>query len=124
MVVEKTGRKLLACVRGFVDDVPPMWIMRQAGRYLREYREVRASTKGFLDLCYTPQKAIEVTLQPLRRFDLDAAILFSDILVIPHALGQDLAFKTGEGPILTPVNNLEKLEALSIDKLHDHLVHR
>lgn len=74
-VVDRTGRKLLDCVRGFVDEVPPMWIMRQAGRYLPEYREVRASTSGFLDLCYTPEKAIEVTLQPLRRFDLDACNL-------------------------------------------------
>ncbi|MCZ4272256.1 uroporphyrinogen decarboxylase [Maritalea porphyrae] len=120
-MVEKTGRKLLDCVRGFVDDVPPMWIMRQAGRYLPEYREVRASTKGFLDLCYTPQKAIEVTLQPLRRFDLDAAILFSDILVIPDALGQDVRFEVGEGPILTEIENANDLAKLDVSRVLEHL---
>jgi uroporphyrinogen decarboxylase len=120
-VVKKTGRKLLDCVRGIVDDVPPMWIMRQAGRYLPEYREVRASTKGFLDLCYTPEKAIEVTLQPLRRFDLDAAIIFSDILVIPDALGQDVRFEVGEGPILTEIETAQDLAKLDISKVLQHL---
>jgi len=120
-VVEKTGRKLLDCVRGIVDDVPPMWIMRQAGRYLPEYREVRASTKGFLDLCYTPEKAIEVTLQPLRRFDLDAAIIFSDILVIPDALGQDVRFEVGEGPILKEIETAQDLASLDVSKVLEHL---
>jgi len=120
-VVQRTGKKLLDCVRGYVDDVPPMWIMRQAGRYLPEYREVRASTKGFLDLCYTPEKAIEVTLQPLRRFDLDAAILFSDILVIPDALGQNVRFEQGEGPVLEPIENAEDLAKLEVSKVLDHL---
>lgn len=120
-VVDRTGRKLLDCVRGFVDEVPPMWIMRQAGRYLPEYREVRASTSGFLDLCYTPEKAIEVTLQPLRRFDLDAAILFSDILVIPDALGQDVRFEVGEGPILKEIETAEDLAKLDVSKVLDHL---
>lgn len=120
-VVQRTGKKLLDCVRGYVDDVPPMWIMRQAGRYLPEYREVRASTKGFLDLCYTPEKAIEVTLQPLRRFDLDAAILFSDILVIPDALGQNVRFEQGEGPVLEPIENAEDLAKLDLGKVLDHL---
>lgn len=120
-MVKKTGRKLLDCVKGFVDDVPPMWIMRQAGRYLPEYKEVRASTKGFLDLCYTPQKAIEVTLQPLRRFDLDAAILFSDILVIPDALGQNVRFAEGEGPILTEIENAQDLAKLDVSKVLEHL---
>ena len=120
-MVQKTGRKLLDCVRGFVDDVPPMWIMRQAGRYLPEYREVRASTKGFLDLCYTPEKAIEVTVQPLRRFDLDAAIIFSDILVIPDALGQNVQFLTGEGPVLDPIENLKDLLALDRSRVVEHL---
>lgn len=86
--------------------------MRQAGRYLPEYKQVRASTGGFLDLCYTPEKACEVTLQPLSRFHMDAAIIFSDILVIPHALGAGLRFAEGEGPILIPVDNAEKLAAL------------
>ncbi len=95
--------------------------MRQAGRYLPEYMALRKEAGSFLDLCYNPDFATEVTLQPIRRFNMDAAILFSDILVIPHALGQDLAFKAGEGPVLTPVNSLKTLEALSMDRLHDHL---
>ncbi len=82
---------------------PPIWMMRQAGRYLPEYREVRARAGGFLDLCYTPDLAAEVTMQPIRRFGFDAAILFSDILVLPHALGQKLWFVEGEGPRLEPV---------------------
>lgn len=79
---------------------PPVWFMRQAGRYLPEYRELRASTSGFVDFCLTPEKAAEATLQPIRRFGFDAAILFSDILMIPLALGQDLTFAAGEGPVL------------------------
>lgn len=120
-MLERTGKKLLDCVLGFVDDVPPMWIMRQAGRYLPEYREVRASTSGFLDLCYTPEKAIEVTLQPLRRFDLDAAILFSDILVIPDALGQNVRFEQGEGPLLEAIENASDLAKFDLSKSLQHL---
>src|SRR5215470_12049482 len=80
----------------------PIWLMRQAGRYLPEYREVRAKAGSFLDLCFNPALAVEVTLQPIRRFGFDAAILFSDILVVPHALGQKLTFEAGEGPRLSP----------------------
>src|SRR5687768_4820485 len=82
---------------------PPIWIMRQAGRYLPEYRQTREAAGSFLDLCYSPKLAAEVTLQPIRRFGFDAAILFSDILVIPDALGQRVRFVEGRGPILDPV---------------------
>jgi len=95
--------------------------MRQAGRYLPEYRETRASTSGFLDLCYSPDKATEVTLQPLRRYGFDAAILFSDILVVPHALGQNVSFREGEGPVLQPVRTSEAFEALTLDGFQDRL---
>ena len=88
---------------GELTNPPPLWLMRQAGRYLPEYREVRAKAGSFLDLCYTPRLAAEVTLQPIRRFGFDAAILFSDILVVPHALGQRLWFAEGEGPRLEPI---------------------
>src|ERR1700761_2180217 len=82
---------------------PPIWLMRQAGRYLPEYRAVRAESSGFIDLCLTPSRATEVTLQPIRRYGLDAAILFSDILMLPYALGADLRFVEGEGPVLKPI---------------------
>jgi uroporphyrinogen decarboxylase len=91
----------------------PIWIMRQAGRYLPEYREVRARAGSFLDLCYTPALAAEVTLQPIRRFGFDAAIIFSDILVIPHALGQDVRFVENEGPRLEPITSGQDLARLS-----------
>lgn len=88
---------------------PPIWLMRQAGRYLPEYRAVRADAGGFLDLCYNPKLAEEVTLQPIRRFGFDASILFADILLIPQALGQKLWFETGEGPRLEPVKSAQNL---------------
>jgi uroporphyrinogen decarboxylase len=97
-----TEKPLLAVLRGEKNTPPPVWLMRQAGRYLPEYRELRAQKGGFLELCYDPEAAAEVTLQPIRRFGFDGAILFSDILVIPHALGQDLWFEAGEGPRLAP----------------------
>jgi uroporphyrinogen decarboxylase len=94
---------VLAVLKGERRDPPPLWLMRQAGRYLPEYRELRESKGGFLDLVYDSEAAAEVTLQPLKRFPrIDAAILFSDILIVPFALGQNLSFVAGEGPRLTP----------------------
>lgn len=99
--------------------VPPIWLMRQAGRYLPEYRELRAKAGSFLDLCYSPEFATEVTLQPIRRYGFDASILFSDILVVPHALGQHLEFVEGEGPRLDPITSgadLAKLDPQKVDE--------
>lgn len=93
--------------------VPPVWMMRQAGRYLPEYREVRAKAGGFLDLCFNPELAAEVTLQPIRRFGFDAAIIFSDILVIPYALGRSVRFEVGEGPRLEPLDDPAKVATLA-----------
>ncbi len=90
----------------------PMWFMRQAGRYLPEYRAVREKAGSFLDLCYNPELAAEVTIQPLRRYDLDAAILFADILVVPHAMGLPLKFAEGEGPVLGTVRSMQELDRL------------
>lgn len=95
--------------------------MRQAGRYLPEYRKIRSQVGGFLELCYTPELAAEVTLQPIRRFGFDAAILFSDILVIPHGLGQTVEFRENEGPVLKPVRSKTELSALSAEGLLDRL---
>ena len=103
---------MMRALHGEVLAVPPVWLMRQAGRYLPEYRRVRARTAGFLDLCYTPELAAEVTLQPIRRFGFDAAILFADILLVPHALGAELGFVEGEGPRLSTVATATDLARL------------
>lgn len=103
---------LLDCLAGKVHDVPPMWMMRQAGRYLPEYRALRAEKGGFLELVYDSPSAAEITLQPLRRFEMDAAILFSDILIVPYAMGQNLQFLVGEGPHLSPTLIDHALESL------------
>ncbi|MCP8882894.1 uroporphyrinogen decarboxylase [Devosia sp. XJ19-1] len=115
-----THKPLLDTVLGRRQERPPIWIMRQAGRYLPEYRQTRTGAKDFLELCYTPDLAVEVTLQPLRRFDLDAAILFSDILVIPDALGQKVRFATGEGPLLEALD-VKGIDALERGGALDHL---
>ncbi len=115
-------KKLLRALAGEAMEVPPIWMMRQAGRYLPEYRATRAQAGDFLSLCYNPDLAAEVTLQPIRRFGFDAAILFADILLVPQALGADLWFETGEGPRLSTVTTEEDLARLKpAGAIHDHL---
>jgi uroporphyrinogen decarboxylase len=110
--------KLLKVLAGEACDPPPIWIMRQAGRYLPEYRATREKAGSFLDLCFTPELAAEATLQPVRRFDFDAAILFSDILVVPHALGQSVRFEDGQGPVLAPLpTDLSSLEPQRVGEM-------
>jgi uroporphyrinogen decarboxylase len=99
---------------GEKQERPPIWFMRQAGRHLPEYRELRARNKSFLDFCYAPAAAAEATLQPTRRYRVDGAIIFSDILVIPHALGRDVRFEEGEGPLLTPLDGPSDVAKLSM----------
>jgi uroporphyrinogen decarboxylase len=99
----KSERRLVRVLEGSAEKVPPVWLMRQAGRYLPEYRELRAKAGSFWALALTPEYAAEVTLQPIRRFGFDAAILFSDILTVPEVLGQKVTFTEGEGPSLEPV---------------------
>ncbi len=103
--MDASEKKLLRVLKGETVSPPPIWLMRQAGRYLPEYKETRAQAGGFLDLCYRPDLAEEVTLQPIRRFGFDAAILFADILLLPQAFGQKLWFETGEGPRLEPITD-------------------
>ena len=109
-------RRFLEPFAGRPVSPPPVWLMRQAGRYLPEYRQTRTEAGGFLDLCYTPKLAAEVTLQPIRRYAFDAAILFSDILVVPDALGQRVTFAEGEGPRLEPIRSLDALSRLTLSK--------
>jgi uroporphyrinogen decarboxylase len=113
--VNLTEKPLLGVLKGDRPAVPPMWLMRQAGRYLPEYRALRADKGGFLELVYDNAAAAEVTLQPLRRFGFDGAILFSDILIVPYAMGQDLWFEAGEGPRLAPILAETDLSALKPD---------
>jgi uroporphyrinogen decarboxylase len=109
---ESVHKPLSAVLSGQRQSVPPVWLMRQAGRYLPEYMAIRRSVGSMLDLCFTPKLAAEVTLQPVRRFGFDAAILFSDILVIPHALGRHVRFETGEGPKLEPLDDPAAMMAM------------
>ena len=112
MTSAKTKKPFLSALAGERQKRPPIWLMRQAGRYLPEYREIRAKAPSFLDFCYTPAWTVEATLQPIRRFGFDAAILFSDILVVPDALGQTVSFETGEGPRLDPIKDAEGFSRL------------
>lgn len=100
---------------------PPIWLMRQAGRYLPEYMKVREDVRGFLDLCYNPELACKVTLQPIDRFDFDAAIIFSDILVIPHALGSEVEFIKGYGPKLSKTSSVDDVRAFKLDRMESFL---
>ena len=115
-VTEQPAKRLLRVLAGEALDPPPWWLMRQAGRYLPEYREVRAKAGDFVTLCLTPDLAAEVTLQPVRRFGMDAAILFSDILLIPRALGQRLSFEN-DGPKLAPLSDIAALGAVDLAML-------
>jgi uroporphyrinogen decarboxylase len=119
--ISKPMKPMIQALKGDRVSLPPIWLMRQAGRYLPEYRAVREVAGGFLNLCYDPEKAADVTLQPLRRFGFDAAILFSDILVIPHALGQNVTFEAGEGPRLDPIRDADGLGRLNMDNIHESL---
>lgn len=118
-MADKTILKALA---GETQATPPIWMMRQAGRYLPEYRETRAQAGDFLSLCYNPELATEVTLQPIRRYGFDAAILFADILLVPQALGADLWFVTGEGPRLSTITTQAELDQLRpVSDIHETL---
>ena len=114
------NRKIVDVLEGKTVSPPPLWLMRQAGRYLPEYRATRAAAGSFLDLCYSPELATEVTLQPIRRYGFDAAILFSDILVIPDALKRNVRFEEGHGPRLDPID-ADGIRALREEGVADHL---
>ena len=112
---------LIKTLNGEVSKKPPVWLMRQAGRYLPEYRELRKNTGSLLNLCYSPNLAAEATLQPIKRFGFDAAIIFSDILVIPDALGQPVSFQEGIGPVLDPLSGIDDLKKLKKENIIDRL---
>lgn len=116
-----SDKRFLRAFSGPAPERPPFWFMRQAGRYLPEYRELRKQTTDFLTFCYTPDLAVEVTLQPLRRFQPDAAILFSDILVVPDALGCNVRFVEGQGPLLEPLKSEADISDLRLEEVEQHL---
>ena len=110
MTGRPVNKPLLRVLAGHRQEVPPIWLMRQAGRYLPEYRAMREQAGSFLNLCFDAKRAAEVTLQPIRRFGFDAAIIFPDILLVPHALGQQVTFEAGEGPRLDALNDPSALK--------------
>jgi uroporphyrinogen decarboxylase len=114
-------KSLLCALKGEPQDRVPIWLMRQAGRYLPEYMAIRSKAPNFLKFCYSPDLAVEVTLQPVKRFGLDGAIIFSDILVIPDALGQKVGFEPGRGPVLEALSGPEAISGLSRENLAQHL---
>ncbi len=118
---DRPNRHLVRTLRGQRMEPPPIWLMRQAGRHLPEYRKIRAQAASFLDFCYTPELAIEATLQPIRRYGFDAAILFCDILVIPDALGAKVRFVEGEGPKLEPITSAEGLATDAVSAVGEKL---
>jgi uroporphyrinogen decarboxylase len=115
--MERATKPFLRVFAGDQVWPPPIWLMRQAGRYLPEYRALRATAGDFIALCTTPELAVEITLQPIRRYRFDAAILFSDILMVPWALGQGLEYREGEGPVLPPLRSLADIRALKLERL-------
>ena len=132
MVISETGtashnksnrgtKPLLRVLWGERIERTPLWLMRQAGRYLPEYKHIRSSAGNFLELCYTPKLAVQVTMQPIHRYALDAAILFSDILIIPDALGQRITFHESKGPVLKRLEDKEDVARLSLDHLTSYL---
>src|SRR5688500_9463913 len=119
--MKKADKLLIRALKGEALKSPPIWLMRQAGRYLPEYRGTRAAAGSFLDLCYNPVLATEVTLQPIRRFGFDAAILFSDILVVADALGQKVGFEEGRGPVLEALRHGKDVAHLGLGTYHERL---
>ena len=118
----KSNKNILRALAGETLKTPPIWVMRQAGRYLPEYRKLRAKAGDFLSLCYNSELAAEVTLQPIERFKLDAAIIFADILLIPQALGSELSFLEGDGPRLSRISNKNDILKLKpANSIHEHL---
>jgi len=119
--MKSEDKLLIRVLNGETPSIPPVWLMRQAGRYLPEYRELRAKSSSFLDFCYRPEMAVEATLQPIRRYGFDASIMFSDILVVPDALGQKVWFVEGEGPRLEPLSHDIPIPEFDAEPFHAHL---